>query len=76
MSKEQKVQKHFEKNGSFGYETALMERKEVEEKYGVYTSPTHFIVKDGILVEKFTMPIAFDELLNWFEKRISILSSE
>jgi len=76
MSKEVKVRKHFEKNGNFGYETALMERKEVEEKYGVYTSPTHFIVKDGILVEKFTMPIAFEELLIWFETRIGVLVSE
>lgn len=76
MSKEGKVRKHFEKHGEFGYDTTLVERKEIEEKYGVYTSPTHFIVKNGILVEKFTMPIAFEELMRWFENRINTHISE
>lgn len=76
MSKKEKVRKHFEKNGEFGYETTLVERKVVEDELGVYTSPTHFIIKNGILVEKFTIPIAFEELMNWYESRIYKLSSE
>lgn len=70
MSHEDKTRKHLEKNGDFGYQTMLMKRDEVENKFNVVTSPTHFIIKNGILLEKFTYPVAHESIFNWFQQRI------
>lgn len=74
MSHEDKTRKYYDKNGDFGYKTMLMKRDEVENKFKVVTSPTHFIVKDGILLEKFTSPVADESIYNWFQNRIIEIS--
>jgi peroxiredoxin len=73
MSNEEKIKKHYQKHGNFGYKTISLDRKHVNQKYQVVTSPTHFIIKDGILLEKFTVPITHDLFLNWFKTRIENL---
>ncbi len=70
LSHEDKTRKYLEKNGDFGYLTMLMKRDEVENKFNVVTSPTHFIIKNGILLEKFTYPIAYESIFNWYHQRI------
>jgi hypothetical protein len=70
MSHEDKTRKYFEKYGDFGYQTMLMKRDEVENKFKVVTSPTHFIIKNGILLEKFTYPVAHESIFNWYQQRI------
>jgi hypothetical protein len=74
MSHEDKIRKYFNKNGEFGYKTMLMSRDEVENKFNVVTSPTHFIIKDGILLEKFTFPVADESIFQWFQARINEIS--
>jgi len=74
MSHEDKTRKYFDKNGEFGYKTMLMSRDEVENKFNVVTSPTHFIIKDGVLLEKFTFPVADESIFRWFQGRINEIS--
>ncbi|WP_373521575.1 TlpA family protein disulfide reductase [Aquiflexum sp.] len=74
MSHEDKTRKHFDKTGDFGYKTMLMNRNEVENKFNVVSSPTHFIIKNGILLEKFTHPIAYESIFNWYQNRILEIS--
>lgn len=74
MSHEDKTRKYFDKYGDFGYQTMLMKRNEVENKFNVVTSPTHFIIKNGILLEKFTYPVAHESILNWYQQRIIEIS--
>jgi hypothetical protein len=71
MSHEDKTRKYLEKNGDFGYQTMLMKRDEVENKFSVVTSPTHFVIKNGILIEKFTYPVDHESIFNWFKQRIT-----
>jgi len=71
MSHEDKTRKYFEKNGDFGYQTMLMKRDEVENKFNVVTSPTHFVIKNGILIEKFTYPVEQESIFNWYKQRIT-----
>lgn len=74
MSHEDKTRKYFNKYGDFGYQTMLMKRAEVENKFNVVTSPTHFIIKNGILLEKFTYPVAHESIFNWYQQRIIEIS--
>ncbi|WP_373492804.1 TlpA family protein disulfide reductase [Aquiflexum sp.] len=74
MSHEDKTRKYFDKNGDFGYETMLMKKAEVENKFNVATSPTHFIIKNGVLIEKFTYPVADESIFNWYQNRILEIS--
>lgn len=74
MSHEDKTRKHYDKNGDFGYKTMLMKRDEVENKFNVVNSPTHFIIKNGILLEKITTPVAEESVYNWFKNRILEIS--
>ena len=74
MSHEDRTRKYLEKNGGFGYQTMLMKRDEVENKFNVVTSPTHFVIKNGILLEKFTMPVAHESVFNWYKNRILEIS--
>ena len=74
MSQEEKTKKYLEKNGDFGFKTMIIKRDEVKNKFNVITSPTHFIIKNGILLEKFTFPIAFESIYNWYRDRILDIS--
>lgn len=74
MSHEDKTRKYIEKYGDFGYQTMLMKREEVENKFNVVTSPTHFIIKNGVLLEKFTYPVANESIFNWYRQRIKEIS--
>lgn len=71
MSSTQKVERYFSKKGSFGYQTASVDRKWVKENMNIITSPTHFIVKKGVLKEKITLPLAQKEIISWYKERIS-----
>ncbi|WP_268035644.1 TlpA family protein disulfide reductase [Algoriphagus sp. PAP.12] len=70
MSSPQRIERYFSKGGDFGYQTATVERKWIESTFLVTVSPTHFIVKDGVLVEKITLPIANEQTLDWYKNRI------
>lgn len=70
MSSPQKIERYFSKRGDFGYQTASVERKWLESNFKVRLSPTHFIVKNGLLVEKISMPIADQHTFDWYKNRI------
>jgi thiol-disulfide isomerase/thioredoxin len=70
MSSPQKIERYFSRRGNFGYRTASVDRNWVKEKVNIITSPTHFIVKNGFLKEKITLPLAQKETVNWYRSRI------
>ncbi len=70
MSTPQKIERYFSKRGDFGYKTASVDKKWVSENFNIELSPTHYIIKDGILVELISIPIAAPQLLDWYKKRI------
>lgn len=76
MSSPQKIERYFSKRGDFGYKTASVDRKWVSENFNIELSPTHYIIKEGILVELISMPIYAPQLLDWFKNRILEFSSE
>ena len=76
MSSPQKIERYFSKNGDFGYKTASVERKCVNENFKIEISPTHYIIKDGILVELISMPIFSPEILYWYKNRILEFASD
>lgn len=51
MSSPKKIERYFSKRGDFGYKTASVSREWVNETFKITLSPTHYIIKDGILVE-------------------------
>lgn len=53
MSSPNKIQRYLDKNGDYGYQQVSLSRKEVLEKYTVIISPSHFIIKDGVLIAKY-----------------------
>ncbi|MEP0711840.1 redoxin domain-containing protein [Algoriphagus sp.] len=70
MSSPQKIERYFAKRGDFGYKTASVDRKWISENLKIELSPTHYIIKDGILVELISMSIALPQLLDWYQNRI------
>ena len=70
MSTPQKIERYFSKRGDFGYKTASVDKKWVSENFKIELSPTHYIIKDGILVELISIPIFSSELLDWYKNRI------
>lgn len=70
MSSPQKIERYFSKRGDFGYKTASVDRAWVKENFKIELSPTHYIIKDGVLVELISMPIAAPQLLDWYKNRI------
>jgi peroxiredoxin len=76
MSSTQKIERYFAKRGDFGYKTSSVDRKWVKENFKIELSPTHYIIKDGILVELISMPIFADEILDWYKKRILEFATE
>jgi peroxiredoxin len=70
MSKASRIANYFERNQDFGYRSISLTRKEVEEKYNVISSPTHFIIKNGILMAKYTGPLASLNTRKWFEEEL------
>lgn len=76
MSKPDKIRRYLERNGEIGYSNISLDRKEVNEKYGVEMSPTHFLIKNGILMAKYTGPITPQiNSLKWFQDEISKLKN-
>jgi peroxiredoxin len=53
MSSPNKIQRYLERNGDYGYHQVSVPRKEILEKYRVVISPSHFIVKNGVLIAKY-----------------------
>ncbi|WPR74394.1 TlpA family protein disulfide reductase [Algoriphagus sp. NG3] len=70
MSSPQKIERYFSKRGDFGYQTARVDREWVNDTLKITLSPTHYIIKDGILVEQITMPISETFFLDWYRNRI------
>jgi peroxiredoxin len=76
MTKPDRIEQYLEKNGEIGYENISLTRGEVKEKYGVVLSPTHFLIKNGILMAKLTAPIIPElKTLDWFEDEIRKLKN-
>jgi peroxiredoxin len=76
MSSPQKIERYFSKRGDFGYRTASIDRKWINENFKIEMSPTHYIIKDGILVELISMAIFQPQLLEWYKNRILEFASE
>lgn len=76
MSSTQKIERYFSKRGNFGYKTASVDGAWVKENFKIELSPTHYIIKDGILVELISIPIAAPQLLDWYKKRILEFATE
>ncbi|WP_339876167.1 TlpA disulfide reductase family protein [uncultured Algoriphagus sp.] len=70
MSSPQKIERYFSKWGDFGYKTASVDKKWVNEKLKINSSPTHYIIKDGILVEQITISLSHYLLADWYKNRI------
>ncbi len=70
MSSPPKIERYFAKRGDFGYKTASVDSKWVEENFNIKLSPTHYIIKDGILVELISIPISAPQLLEWYKSKI------
>lgn len=76
MTKPERIKRYLEKNGEIGYTNISLGREEVKEKYGVVLSPTHFLIKNGILMAKLTAPIIPElKTLDWFEDEIRKLKN-
>lgn len=76
MSSPQKIERYFSKRGDFGYMTASVDRKWINENFKIELSPTHYIIKHGVLVELISMPISQPQLLEWYKNRILEFASE
>ncbi|MTI21691.1 TlpA family protein disulfide reductase [Fulvivirga sp. RKSG066] len=74
MSKPERIRKYIEKNDDFGYKIISTNRKEVENRYSVVASPTHFLIKNGVLIDKHTGPFSPKNIAYLRFKKI--LSSE
>lgn len=70
MTKPDRIQRYLEKHGEIGYKNISLTRDEVQEKYHVRMSPSHFLIKNGVLVAKHTGPILPGNTLEWFEDEI------
>ncbi len=75
MSRESKIKKYYEKNGKYGFRTISVDRKQVRENYNVESSPTHFIIYNGKVIENFTFPVVHKEALDWYVKRLNNLTA-
>lgn len=76
MSKPDRINEYLEKNGEIGYSNISIDRKEVEENYKVRMSPTHFLIKNGVLMVKYTGPITpAGNKLQWFSEEIQKLKN-
>jgi peroxiredoxin len=76
MSSPQKIERYFSKRGDFGYKTASVDRNWIKENFKIEMSPTHYIIKHGVLVELISMPISQPQLLEWYKNRILEFASE
>jgi peroxiredoxin len=70
MSSKEKVEKYFSKKGHFGYRTASVNREWIEANLNITLSPTHYLIKNGVLQEIISMPIASARLMEWYMGRI------
>ncbi|MFN4000478.1 TlpA family protein disulfide reductase [Algoriphagus sp.] len=76
MTKPDRIRRYLEKNGEIGYQNISLSRDEVEKKYSIRMSPTHFLIKNGVLVAKLTGPITPElKTLDWFEEQIRKLKN-
>ena len=75
MTKPDRIKRYLEKNGEIGYKNISLNRDEVKEKYSVVMSPTHFLIKNGVLMAKHTGPIVPGQTLEWFEEEIKKLKN-
>jgi thiol-disulfide isomerase/thioredoxin len=76
MSKPERIKNYLEQNGEIGYTNISLSREEVEKKYKVKSSPTHFFIKNGVLINKYTGPIvAQNKSLSWFQEEIRKLKN-
>lgn len=73
MTKPDRINRYLEKNGEIGYKNISLSREEVEQKYKARMSPTHFLIKNGVLMAKYTGPIVPGKTLEWFEEEIKKL---
>ncbi|HSF52276.1 MAG TPA: TlpA disulfide reductase family protein, partial [Algoriphagus sp.] len=72
MSKPDKIIKYLEKNGEIGYQNISLSRDEVLERFDVVMSPTHFVIKAGVLKAKYTGPIMPEtKSLEWLSAEIN-----
>ena len=70
MSPPKKIERYFSKRGDFGYYTSSIDRNWVKENFKIELSPTHYIIKDGVLVEQISTPIYPYQVYEWYKSRI------
>ncbi|SEF68049.1 peroxiredoxin family protein [Algoriphagus boritolerans] len=76
MTKPDRIKRYLEKNGEIGFSNISLTREEVEEKFKVRLSPSHFLIKNGILIAKYTGPITpAGNTLQWYEEMIRNLKN-
>ena len=73
MTSENKITKYYLKNGDFGYRTISMKRHDIEYRFKVRTSPTHWFFKNGKLVDMIIGPIYSKEAKDWMIKYLEEL---
>jgi len=76
MSSPQKIERYFSKREDFGYKIASVDRKWVNENFKIELSPTHYIIKNGVLVEQISLPISEPFFLDWYKNRILEFASQ
>lgn len=70
-SKASKVNSYISKSGDFGYPVYLQSGfKGVEKNFNIRSYPHHQIIVNGIIVEKFAIPISLGYLKDWMINRI------
>lgn len=70
-SSEKAVKRYYTKHGEFGYQTVpALDKKKYSELFEIVSYPTHAIVKNGVVVESFSLPIYSSELAEVFTEII------
>jgi len=65
------INKYILKHGDFGYKIiSIPKRKEIKKKFKVKTVPTHYIIKNGIVVENINAPIFNKNIMKEYKKII------
>lgn len=70
-SSESRIKRYMKKNEDFGYKIiSINSKKDLKEKFGVLSFPTHFLVMNGEVLENFSFPLTTDDEIGWFKNEI------
>ncbi|MCH7411382.1 TlpA family protein disulfide reductase [Belliella sp. DSM 111904] len=72
MSSPNRIRNYLSKRGDYGYLQVSVSRKEMEENFDIILSPSHFIIKNGVLIAKYTGPlVSIVPEYEWFKEEIA-----